>query len=75
VAAIFVGAVQELEAVWTFADIMNGLMALPNLVGLLALSGLIVRETRPKMAASRRSCSTFGLEAFERAMAEAAKIR
>jgi alanine or glycine:cation symporter, AGCS family len=46
VAAVFVGAVQELEAVWTFADIMNGLMALPNLVGLLILSGLIVRETR-----------------------------
>jgi alanine or glycine:cation symporter, AGCS family len=46
VAAIYVGAVQELEVVWTFADITNGLMALPNLVGLLLLSGLIVRETR-----------------------------
>jgi alanine or glycine:cation symporter, AGCS family len=46
VIAIFIGAVQELELVWTFADIMNGLMALPNLVGLLLLSGLIVRETR-----------------------------
>jgi AGCS family alanine or glycine:cation symporter len=46
VAVIFVGAVQELELVWTFADIMNGLMALPNLVGLLVLSGLVVRETR-----------------------------
>jgi AGCS family alanine or glycine:cation symporter len=46
VAAIFVGAVQELDLVWTFADIMNGLMALPNLVGLLILSGLVVRETR-----------------------------
>ncbi len=46
VAAIFVGAVQELEIVWTFADILNGLMALPNLIGLVLLSGLIVRETR-----------------------------
>jgi alanine or glycine:cation symporter, AGCS family len=46
VAAIFVGAVQELQIVWTFADITNGLMALPNLIGLLLLSGLIVRETR-----------------------------
>lgn len=46
IVAIFVGAVQELEVVWTFADIMNGLMALPNLVGLLVLSGLIARETR-----------------------------
>ncbi len=46
VAAIYVGAVQELELVWTFADILNGLMALPNLIGLLVMSGLIVRETR-----------------------------
>jgi alanine or glycine:cation symporter, AGCS family len=43
---IFVGAVQELELVWIFADIMNGLMALPNLIGLLLLSGLVARETR-----------------------------
>jgi alanine or glycine:cation symporter, AGCS family len=46
IVAIFVGAVTELEVVWTFADVMNGLMALPNLIGLLLLSGLIVRETR-----------------------------
>jgi alanine or glycine:cation symporter, AGCS family len=46
VAAIYVGAVQELTVVWLFADITNGLMALPNLIGLLVLSGLIVRETR-----------------------------
>jgi AGCS family alanine or glycine:cation symporter len=46
VVAILVGAVLELQVVWTFADIMNGLMALPNLIGLLLLSGLIVRETR-----------------------------
>src|SRR5690606_1997072 len=43
---IFVGTVLELQTVWTFSDIMNGLMALPNLVGLLLLSGLVVRETR-----------------------------
>ncbi len=46
VVVIFVGAVTRLEVVWTFADIMNGLMALPNLIGLLVLSGLIWRETR-----------------------------
>ncbi len=45
-AVLFVGAVQELERVWSFADIMNGLMALPNLVGLILLSGLVARETR-----------------------------
>jgi AGCS family alanine or glycine:cation symporter len=52
VLAIFVGAVTELEVVWTFADIMNGLMALPNLVGLLLLSGLVARETRAFFAQS-----------------------
>ena len=35
-----------LEAVWTIADIFNALMALPNLIALLALSGVIVTETR-----------------------------
>lgn len=43
---VFVGAVVELEVVWNFADVMNGLMAIPNLIGLLVLSGLIVRETK-----------------------------
>ncbi len=43
---VFIGAVTELEVVWNFADVMNGLMAIPNLIGLLLLSGLIVRETR-----------------------------
>lgn len=45
-AVVFVGATVELELVWTFSDIANGLMALPNLIGLLICSGLIVRETR-----------------------------
>jgi len=43
---VFVGAIAELQTIWTLSDIMNGLMALPNLIGLLLLSGLIVRETR-----------------------------
>lgn len=43
---IFVGATTELSTVWTFSDIMNGLMALPNLLGLLICSGLIARETK-----------------------------
>jgi AGCS family alanine or glycine:cation symporter len=41
-----VGAVRSLEFVWTAADVMNGLMALPNLIGLLVLSGVVARETR-----------------------------
>lgn len=43
---VFVGATTELATVWTFSGIMNGLMALPNLVGLLICSGLIARETK-----------------------------
>ncbi|MBW2526229.1 MAG: sodium:alanine symporter family protein [Deltaproteobacteria bacterium] len=46
VVMVYVGAVRSLEFVWTAADVMNGLMALPNLVGLLLLSGVIARETR-----------------------------
>ncbi|OLN23602.1 sodium:alanine symporter family protein [Domibacillus antri] len=46
VLAVFVGAVTSLELVWTFSDIMNGLMALPNLIGLLGLSGVVIAETR-----------------------------
>ncbi|SIS48931.1 alanine/glycine:cation symporter family protein [Salimicrobium flavidum] len=46
VAFVFIGAVIELGTVWTFADIMNGLMAFPNLIGLLLLSGVVVSETK-----------------------------
>lgn len=43
---VFFGAVTEIDVVWSFSDLANGLMALPNLVGLLILSGLVARETR-----------------------------
>ena len=46
IVAIFVGAIRSLDFVWSVSDAMNGLMALPNLIGLLLLSGVIVRETR-----------------------------
>jgi len=46
VAAVMVGSVATLSVVWTFADIANGLMALPNLVSLLLLNHVIVKETR-----------------------------
>ncbi|WP_091273527.1 alanine/glycine:cation symporter family protein [Alteribacillus persepolensis] len=45
VIAIFFGAVIELNMVWSIADIMNGLMAAPNLIGLLGLSSVVVAET------------------------------
>jgi AGCS family alanine or glycine:cation symporter len=46
VAAVMVGAVASLPAVWAFADIANGLMAIPNLLSLLLLSHVVVAETR-----------------------------
>jgi AGCS family alanine or glycine:cation symporter len=44
--AVLVGAVVKLELVWAFADVMNGFMAFPNLVGLLGLSRVVVDETK-----------------------------
>ena len=41
-----VGATVQIDLVWNLSDCMNGLMAFPNLVGLLLLSGVIARETR-----------------------------
>ena len=43
---LFIGAVANLDLVWSFADLMNGLMAFPNLISVLLLSGVIVAETR-----------------------------
>lgn len=44
-ASVFVGAVMELGVVWTLADIFNALMAIPNLVALIFLSRVIIKET------------------------------
>lgn len=46
VIAVFLGTIAKLDVVWTFADIMNGLMAFPNLIGLLGLSGIVLAETK-----------------------------
>jgi len=46
VVMVMVGSVMSLNAVWSFADITNGLMAIPNLISLIALNGVIVAETR-----------------------------
>lgn len=40
------GAILELDIVWKISDICNGLMAIPNLIGLCALSGVVIAETR-----------------------------
>ena len=42
---VFIGAVMSFDLVWPIADIMNGLMALPNLIGLIGLSGIVVVES------------------------------
>lgn len=46
IACILLGAVLELSVVWTFADIMNGLMVLPNLIGILICRRLVQKETK-----------------------------
>lgn len=44
--AVFIGPFMTVSAVWTIADIFNGLMAIPNLIALIALSGVCARETK-----------------------------
>ncbi len=46
IAAVFIGPYMTVSAVWTIADIFNGLMAIPNMVALIALSGVISREAK-----------------------------
>lgn len=46
IASVFIGCVVTLDLVWLFADTFNGLMAVPNLIALLLLSGVIVKESK-----------------------------
>jgi AGCS family alanine or glycine:cation symporter len=46
VVCVMIGSVASLGAVWTFADIANGLMAVPNLISLLVLAPVVVAETK-----------------------------
>ena len=46
VVGVFVGSVVELNLIWNLADLMNGLMAIPNIIAVLLLSGVIVADTR-----------------------------
>ncbi|MDR2998348.1 MAG: sodium:alanine symporter family protein [Microbacterium sp.] len=62
---VFIGCTVQLGVVWAFSDVMNGLMAIPNLIGLLILSGLIARETKkyldndPKLLATKEQIDVF----------------
>ena len=46
VAAVVVGAVLPIQMVWDFSAVANGLMAVPNLISLIVLSGVIAAETK-----------------------------
>ena len=46
VAVVVIGATLELELVWNIADTLNGFMAIPNLIALLGLSGVVVKLTK-----------------------------
>ncbi|WP_173443520.1 sodium:alanine symporter family protein [Selenomonas ruminantium] len=50
IALIASGGFLKLEAIWILADIVNGLMAIPNLIALIALSGVVVAETESYLA-------------------------
>ncbi|HEL1597021.1 TPA: sodium:alanine symporter family protein [Streptococcus suis] len=50
VTMVALGGFLKLDLIWTIADIVNGLMALPNLIALLALSPVIIKETRQYFA-------------------------
>ena len=49
------GAFLKLEAIWVLADIVNGLMAIPNLIALIALSGVVVAETNRYIDRKKRA--------------------
>lgn len=74
-AVVFVGATASLEDVWTFSDIANGMMALPNLIGLVICSGLIARETKayldadPDLLNEPAVSTLFGVDELKRLVA------
>lgn len=55
--AVFVGCFLELDLVWNIADILNGLMAIPNLIALLALYPVVKKETRKYWDQNKKSAS------------------
>ncbi|MDD6920220.1 MAG: sodium:alanine symporter family protein [Eubacteriales bacterium] len=52
-AAVFIGPFVALKTIWAFADITNALMALPNLIALVVLSGVVKRETNEYLQKTR----------------------
>ena len=62
IAAVFIGPYMTVAAVWTIADIFNGLMALPNMVALIALSGVVAKETKDYFARLKAAGDEEGME-------------
>ncbi|WP_086350929.1 alanine/glycine:cation symporter family protein [Candidatus Enterococcus clewellii] len=63
--AIFIGPYMTITAVWTLADIFNGLMAFPNLIALIALSPVVFRETKGFLNRLQADGSTLPIEKVE----------
>jgi AGCS family alanine or glycine:cation symporter len=59
---VFIGSVVQLNLVWTIADIMNALMAVPNLIALLLLSGTVLALTRASQTAQTGATDTPGAD-------------
>ncbi len=53
IAAVFIGPYMTVSVVWEIADIFNGLMAFPNMVAVLVLSGVVAKETRNYLRSRR----------------------
>ena len=61
---VAMGALLKLDTIWILADIVNGLMAIPNLIGLIGLSGVIVAETKRYFAQIKKGKSLSRTETF-----------
>ena len=52
-AFVMIGTVVSLDLVWAVSDVVNGLMAFPNLIGIVLLSGIVIKETQVYLSAER----------------------
>ncbi len=59
VAVVFIGSVVNLSMVWDLADAMNALMAIPNLISLLLLTGVLVKETNKYLWSDKLDAEAF----------------
>jgi AGCS family alanine or glycine:cation symporter len=48
---VMIGTVVSLDLVWAVSDVFNGLMAFPNLIGIVLLSGVVIKETQEYLKA------------------------